>query len=314
MLVATMPQTQYLQVPKALPGRRSRSRSRTSRTREPSPVEVYSPDRVVVSPMKLSFSSVPIRSPSPDRQSFKPEPYRKPSFTNGHYNKMATTSWSEKPRRIASCPVPSLELEDAPMTGTNYDDLNEGLYTMEQCVTPPPEPPLKERLVGAWKLESYIAYPTPVSPVQRPTFPMTKNVTGFIMYTPDGYMSAQMLIPGQQSFKRGEGEEPQWAEAGKRCFAYCGPYYISNEGLGREEILRHTFQCCSLPGWIGDIQIRTHRFEEDGQVLVLGSEEPTEVKGDKRIPVLKWRRARDNSNGVPPPPTPQIKVSGPGEP
>lgn len=200
------------------------------------------------------------------------------------------------------------------MTGTNYDDLNEGLYTMEQCVTPPPEPPLKERLVGAWKLESYIAYPTPVSPVQRPTFPMTKNVTGFIMYTPDGYMSAQMLIPGQQSFKRGEGEEPQWAEAGKRCFAYCGPYYISNEGLGREEILRHTFQCCSLPGWIGDIQIRTHRFEEDGQVLVLGSEEPTEVKGDKRIPVLKWRRARDNSNGVPPPPTPQIKVSGPGEP
>lgn len=98
------------------------------------------------------------------------------------------------------------------------------------------------------------------------------------MYTPDGYMSAQMLIPGQQSFKRGEGEEPQWAEAGKRFFAYCGPYYISDEGTGREEILRHTFQVCNLPGWIGDVQVRTHRFEEDGQVLVLGSEEPTEIK------------------------------------
>ena len=107
---------------------------------------------------------------------------------------------------------------------------------------------------------------------------MTKNVTGFIMYTPDGYMSAQMLIPGQQSFKRGEGEEPQWAEAGKRFFAYSGPYYISDDGPGREEVLRHTFQVCNLPGWIGDIQIRTHRFEEDGQVLVLGSEEPTEIK------------------------------------
>jgi hypothetical protein len=33
-----------------------------------------------------------------------------------------------------------------------------------------------------------------------------------------------------------------------------------------------------LPGWIGDVQVRTHRFEEDGQVLVLGSEEPTEIK------------------------------------
>lgn len=162
--------------------------------------------------------------------------------------------------------------------GTSYDDLNEGLYAREPTPTPPPELSLRQKLIGAWKLESYVAYPTPNSSTQRLTYPMTKNVTGFIMYTPDGYMSAQMLIPGQQSFKRGEGEEPQWAEAGKRCFAYCGPYYITNEGQGREEILRHTFQCCSLPGWIGDIQVRTHRFEEDGQVLVLGSEEPTEVK------------------------------------
>jgi hypothetical protein len=29
---------------------------------------------------------------------------------------------------------------------------------------------------------------------------------------------------------------------------------------------------------MGDVQVRTHRFEEDGQVLVLGSEEPTEIK------------------------------------
>ena len=107
---------------------------------------------------------------------------------------------------------------------------------------------------------------------------MTKNVTGFIFYTPDGYMSAQFLIPGQQAFQRGHGDASQWAEAGKRFFAYSGPYYISNDGLGREETLRHTFQVCNLPGWVGDIQIRTHRFEEDGQVLVLGSEEPSEIK------------------------------------
>ena len=98
------------------------------------------------------------------------------------------------------------------------------------------------------------------------------------MYTPDGYMSAQMLIPGQQTFKRGEGEDAQWTEAAKRFFAYSGPYYISNEGFTREETLRHTFQICNLPGWIGDIQIRTHRFEENGEVLVLGSEEPAEIK------------------------------------
>jgi hypothetical protein len=181
----------------------------------------------------------------------------------------------------AAAVIPSIEMEGVQSSepeGTNYDDLNGGLYTLEQCVTPPPEIPLRQKLIGTWKLESYIAYPTPISSIQRPTYPMTKNVTGFIMYTPDGYMSAQFLIPGQQSFRRGTGEEAQWAEAGKRFFAYSGPYYISNEGLGREEILRHTFQVCNLPGWIGDIQIRTCRFEENGEVLVLGSEEPTEIK------------------------------------
>ncbi|KAF2857958.1 hypothetical protein K470DRAFT_222283 [Piedraia hortae CBS 480.64] len=186
---------------------------------------------------------------------------------------------------------------------------------------------LRSRLIGTWKLESYIAYPTPESTIQRPTYPMTRNVTGFILYTPDGYMAAQMLIPGQRPFKRAEAKptdakspagpgttadlEAQWAEACKRFFCYSGPYYITREGDG--ECLRHTFQVCSLPGWIGNIQVRTHRFEEDGQVLVLGSEGPTEIKGDQRKTVLKWRRARDNRNGVPPPPMPSIKISGPGE-
>ncbi|KAK5171617.1 Lipocalin-like domain-containing protein [Cryomyces antarcticus] len=184
----------------------------------------------------------------------------------------------------------------------------------EQIRDVSPSVPFRSRIVGAWRLESYTAYPTPDCKIQRPTFPMTKSVTGMILYTPDGYMSAQMLIPGQPKFKRGEGDEAQWAEAGKRYFGYSGPYYITEEENGKKETLRHTFQVCNLPGWVGDVQIRTHRWEEGGEVLVLGSEEPTEIKGDKRIPELKWRRMRDNSNAEPPPPIPQIHVHGPGEP
>lgn len=199
------------------------------------------------------------------------------------------------------------------------EDLNGGFYTLEAS----PRSPighgrlLRERLVGTWRLESYIAYPTASSPLQRPTFPMTKAVTGLIMYTPDGYMSAQMLIQGQSAdaFRtKGGGDDAVWAEAAKRCFSYAGPYYISDEGSGREEVLRHTFQICSLPGWVGDVQVRTWKFEDNGKLLVLGSEEPTEIKGDFRIPVLKWRRCMDNAKRDPPPPLPRIKVSGPGEP
>lgn len=265
MQTLAMPSSsQFLTVPKIIPHRkRSRSRSR-----DPKPREVVATPAASVSPSRFSPQSPPV--PSAQRH-VKPTLY-----TNGH--KMAEAVQHSSSHEHSNGISYSNGDETEEQTGTNYDELREDMYTLEQCRTPPPEPPLRQKLIGTWKLDSYIAYATPESPVQRQTYPMTKNVTGFIMYTPDGFMSAQMLIPGQQSFKRGEGEEPQWAEAGKRFFAYCGPYYISNEGQGREEVLRHTFQVCNLPGWIGDIQIRTHRFEEDGQLLVLGSEEPTEIK------------------------------------
>nr|POE74349.1 hypothetical protein CFP56_67700 [Quercus suber] len=297
--------TQYLQVPKALPHRRkSRSRSRpraqdTSATQgivvATSPPRLRSPSP----PMLVTEAKIKPMIKKADMSNGRPGSNPSHPCTNGLTNHYVQVTSAEEER-------------------TNYDDLaEEQPYTLPKT-PPPPEPPrvpLRQRLAGAWKLESYIAYPTPQSRIQRPTYPMTKNVTGFIMYTTDGYMSAQMLIPGQQSFKRGEGEEPQWAEAGKRFFAYSGPFYITEEGEERKEVLRHTFQVCNLPGWLGDIQIRTHKFIEDadGLVLELGSQEPTEIKGDKRNPVLRWRRMRDNANGVPPPPTPQIKISVPGE-
>lgn len=260
-----MPSTQYLQVPKVLPHRKSRSRSKSR------PREVISVEDNVRPPIACTERR---RLHSPPMTAA--EPRSKPQL-NAYYSLATKPSTNTYTSALPQTPPPPKPKTPSIET-TNYEDLNGDMYTLRDSSTPPPELPLRQRIIGAWKLESYIAYPTPESPIQRPTFPMTKNVTGFIMYTPDGYLSAQMLIPGQQSFKRGEGEEPQWAEAGKRFFAYCGPYYISDEGSGREEILRHTFQVCNLPGWIGDVQVRTHRFEEDGQVLVLGSEEPTEIK------------------------------------
>ena len=264
--------SQFLQVPK-FPLRRPKPAGRTrsrSRPRDERP-------EAVVSPISVRPQSPPMPAA---------ETYRKPSLHGFTSNPIPPTKEiTNSPTKGYVYGVPDIKMGDITISepeGTNYDDLapdlNGAVYTIEQCVTPPPEVPLRQKLIGAWKLESYIAYPTPTSTTQRPTFPMTKNVTGMIMYTPDGYMSASMLIPGQQTFKRGEGDDAQWTEAAKRFFSYCGPYYISNDGFGREETLRHTFMICNLPGWIGDIQIRTHRFEENGEVLVLGSEEPAEIK------------------------------------
>jgi hypothetical protein len=105
---------------------------------------------------------------------------------------------------------------------------------------------------------------------------MTKSVQGIIMYTPDGYMSAQMSIPGQVKFDIGTAKEADWAESGRRYFAYSGPFFVSEEDGGVK--LRHNMRICNRPDMVGDVQLRDWRFEEEGQLLILSSEEPSLVK------------------------------------
>lgn len=89
-------------------------------------------------------------------------------------------------------------------------------------------------------------------------------------------MSVQLSIPGQKHFNVDEASESQWAEAAKRYFGYSGPYYITEEeGKIR---LRHGFRLANRPNFVKEIQIRAWRFEDEGKLLVLSSEEPEEVK------------------------------------
>jgi hypothetical protein len=46
---------------------------------------------------------------------------------------------------------------------------------------------LREQLIGAWKLASYVEKPVDGSPA---TYPLGETPRGLILYTPDGYMSA----------------------------------------------------------------------------------------------------------------------------
>jgi len=46
--------------------------------------------------------------------------------------------------------------------------------------------------IGAWKLHSYSENPVDGAP---PFHPMGSSPKGIIMYTPDGYMSAQFMLP-----------------------------------------------------------------------------------------------------------------------
>lgn len=121
------------------------------------------------------------------------------------------------------------------------------------------------------------------------------------MYTPDGYMSAQISIPGQQRFEAATGNESDWAECGKRYFAYSGPFFVTEEE-GRVK-LRHNMRIGNRPAMVGDIQLRDWRFEDDGKLLILSSEEAKEVRvrrlhhsGELRRRLTILRESSDDQN------------------
>ena len=70
----------------------------------------------------------------------------------------------------------------------------------------------RDQLVGAWELVEYQAYSA--DDRSNTIHPMGKNAEGIIMYTPDGYMSAQLQTPGVPSFDP-PGTDDNWAEVGR---------------------------------------------------------------------------------------------------
>lgn len=78
---------------------------------------------------------------------------------------------------------------------------------------------MREQLTGAWRLVSYetrggngaVAYP------------MGREVEGLILYLRDGFMSANLMIPGRPPFSGGAAASATPAElaaAAAGCFAY----------------------------------------------------------------------------------------------
>ena len=59
---------------------------------------------------------------------------------------------------------------------------------------------LRSQPIGAWKLESYVEESVDGSKCFEPLGPTPR---GIIMYTPDGYMSAQLAKPDRPDFASG---------------------------------------------------------------------------------------------------------------
>jgi hypothetical protein len=161
-------------------------------------------------------------------------------------------------------------------------------------------PSIRSQLIGAWELTEYSLYLE--NDPSNKIYPMTPEVKGIIMYTPDGYMSAQLHTPGQNPF---DGEQlfdrtdsptkaqSDWAQVGLNYIAYTGEFYLDERGdeLGCP-ILMHHMRCASLPSFVGDLQRRILRFEDKAgeRYLVLAPANKVNVRGEDRVVVACWRK------------------------
>jgi hypothetical protein len=147
---------------------------------------------------------------------------------------------------------------------------------------------LRERLIGAWKLVSYQDIPVDGSP---PLEPLGHEPHGIIMYTSDGYMSAQVSKPDRPNYASGDwfaGTDEDYRHAASTYIAYSGHFHVDEAN----QTLTHSMFVSLFPDWTGQTQPRVVTLE--GDELKLGPTAPIQSGGKTVNSVLTWHRADPN--------------------
>jgi hypothetical protein len=147
---------------------------------------------------------------------------------------------------------------------------------------------LREALIGAWKLVSYVETNTETGETNHPMGP---DPQGIILYTPDGYMSAQLCPQGRPEFAGGDmflGTVDDYVAEGTSYIAYTGPFHIDASGT----VLTHEMFVSLFPNWVGQAQVRLANIE--GDKLHLSTNTPMPFGGASKTASLMWTRAAVN--------------------
>ncbi|MCV7065906.1 lipocalin-like domain-containing protein [Mycolicibacterium farcinogenes] len=143
---------------------------------------------------------------------------------------------------------------------------------------------IRDRIVGAWELVEYSMTSTE-GEVHHSLGP---DARGLILYTADGFMSAQLMNPDRPRFRSSRvhaGEPNELSAAAAGYLAYSGPYRI-DEGQG---VVYHGMSVALFPNWVGEEGARWVQFDGDRMTLTARQQ----VFGNRTWkPVVLWRRAQ----------------------
>jgi hypothetical protein len=148
---------------------------------------------------------------------------------------------------------------------------------------------LRNAVLGAWELVSYIAQDDHGGPI---TYPLGPDALGLIMYTADGYMSAQLMRRDRPAFDRPEsdgGTPEQAAAAAAGYLAYSGPFAV-DESTG---VVHHEVRVSLLPNWLNGTQLRQSKLDGDHLTLSATTIAPDSIE---TVSTLLWKRAPEHPN------------------
>ncbi|MFF8919207.1 lipocalin-like domain-containing protein [Streptomyces sp. NPDC015032] len=142
---------------------------------------------------------------------------------------------------------------------------------------------VRKKLLGAWQLVSYAARSTDGKVIH----PLGPTPYGLIVYTPQGYMSAQLGRgdrPPLRSARLEDASTDELAHAAADYVAYGGPFEVVDPTTVEHHVTTSLF-----PNWIGRPQVRKVSF--DGSLLKLSAAAPTRLWGAERTAELTWSKA-----------------------
>jgi hypothetical protein len=144
---------------------------------------------------------------------------------------------------------------------------------------------IASQLVGVWRLVSY----TVEQMGHEDRFPFGPEPEGFLIYTPDGFVSAQLMKPGRRPFKAHDwngGTPDEYQQAGSGYIGYCGVYEVDEE----KATVMHVPSVALVPNLILNGQLRSITLCADRLSLRAVIQPADSGTVTSR---LEWQRRRD---------------------
>jgi hypothetical protein len=138
-------------------------------------------------------------------------------------------------------------------------------------------------LLGAWNLRSYVEVPESGAAERYPLGPDAK---GTLIYSPDGYMSVQIMRCGRSPFASGDWFSPTDAELRDAAafIAYSGPFSVNEKA----RTVTHTVEVSFFPNWLRRMEVRNAKMGESELILV--PHRAIRSGGNDVKPQLRWSR------------------------